>query len=298
MKRSVVIVLLVIIVSMCSAEDLSIYHIQYSTDINGKSPEEGNDVNCIGGIVIDKFGGFKAKLTLYDPNITGLNDINGWRGIFVKTEWGFDNTVFNNINIGNWISLDHVLVVDGESSQGNTLLEYGPSSSFTVESTDNELPEPIVIDVNEITSPVYDNNEPAGWYVSDIRSEKYEAMPVRIDNVKVDANAFGPKGDMYLLQSIDNNNTEYSCWASDYMNDDTTDDYHPFVTIGASFCSVEGIIEQYTKESGGYMYDFYQLLTLDTGSLKRETPADLTGDCMVNMEDMAEFSKYWLWGTE
>ena len=59
------------------------------------------------------------------------------------------------------------------------------------------------------------------------------------------------------------------------------------------------IIEQYKdKDYNGYDWDYYQLLTTDTGDLKRYTPADLNGDCIVDFSDFAEFSQYWLWGTE
>jgi len=266
---------------------VTIYNLQYTTDPNGVSSYEGSDVNCSGGIVVDKYGGFKPKVTLYDPNYP-----NGWGGIVVKD---FDNgNLYDNVNLGDWISLTDTTV---EEFKGNTQLKFESKSSFNIESSNNALPKPILLSPNDIAAPVY-QAQPEGWFVTDRRAEKYEGMWVRIENVKVTAWDLGKEYDNYVLQDYDNDDPNMSCWASDYMNDSQVDDYHPFVEVGRHFCGVLGIIEQYKGYKNGYDWDYYQLLTTDTGDLKRYTPADLNGDCMVDFSDFAEFSRYWLWGTE
>ena len=49
-------------------------------------------------------------------------------------------------------------------------------------------------------------------------------------------------------------------WAADYMNMDAGGPYHPYVTVGADFESISGIIEH--KTSSGW--DYYQMLTTGT----------------------------------
>ena len=203
----------------------------------------------------------------------------------------------DGINIGDEVRLANVTV---EEYRGTTFLQMyaDDSPSVTVQSSNNLVPEPLVVTVDEISSPVYDPCT-GGYFVTDHSAEKYEAMLIRIENVSVTNTGLGKNSDNYMLQSCDEpSDPNFSCWASDYLNQDRQDLelYHEYVEIGARFCSVAGILEQYTRDS--YDLDYYQLLTTYTGDLKRYTPADLDGDCMVNFSDFAEFSQYWLWGTE
>jgi hypothetical protein len=282
--------------------ELSIYEIQHDADANGTSIYDSCDVNyCSGGIVIDKFLRNKAKLTLYDPQIYNPSEPNGWRGIMVKTAYGFNPNVFDSIDIGDWVSFNNVLVKDNVESQHNTMLEYGPTSSFTIESMNNPLHEPIVISPNDIAAPVFDSGPPWSWRVTDRRAEKYEAMLVRVENVVVTDVNLGKASDNYALQDYDDDDPNMSCWAADYMNEEVEeDDYHQFIDLGSRFCSITGIVEQYKKYDSyeEIDWDYYQLLTTYTRDLKRYTPADLNGDCMVDFSDFAVFCQYWLWGTE
>ena len=71
------------------------------------------------------------------------------------------------------------------------------------------------------------------------------------------------------------------------MNDDLLPPalYLPQIVTGQNFCSVSGILEQYTKLSDGW--DYYQLLTTDDKALAIEQTADFDGDCDVDFADFA-----------
>lgn len=270
----------------------SIYDLQYQSDPEDlNSPHVGEDVNCTGGIVIHKFLGKNPKVTLYDPN-----NPDGWGGIAVKDFT--DDKIFyhaNDVNVGVWVSLKYTTV---EEFNGNTQLKFESKSRFNIETTGNDLPEPISIEPSDIMAPLYQAS-PEGWLVENHNAEKYEAMLVRIENVVVTDVNLGKESDNYVLQDYDDDDPNMSCWAADYMNEEVEeDDYHRFVDLGSRFCSVTGIIEQYDGYKYYYEWDYYQLLTTRTGDLKRYTPADLDGDCMVDFSDFAVFCQYWLWGTE
>jgi len=270
--------------------DYSIYDLQYQSDPEEtNSPHVGEDVNCIGGIVIHKFGGSKPKVTLYDPAYP-----DGWAGIVIK-DFTETKDFYYTVNVGDWISLTHTTV---EEYNGNTQLMFEDKSGFVVESTGNDLPEPISIEPNDITAPIYQTS-PEGWLVENHNAEKYEAMLVKVDNVIVTEKDSGKAADNYSLVIFNNAGPNDICWAADYMNEEVEDDdYHRFVDIGSHFCSVTGIIEQYNGYKNYYEWDYYQLLTTGTGDLKRYTPADINGDCKVDFLDVAELGQYWLWGTE
>jgi hypothetical protein len=278
---------------VAAGTDYSIYDLQYQSDPeDSNSPHVGENVNCIGGIITHIFHGNKTKLTIQDPN-----EPNGWGGIIVKNSFDINPNVFDGVSVGDWISFTNVKV---KESYGNTLLEYNSSSSFIIESSGNALPEYIPLSPNDITAPVYQTS-PEGWLVANHNSEKYEAMLVRIENVIVTEKDLGKAVDNYSLEIYDGTGPNDVCWAADYMNKEVEeDDYHRFVDLDNRFCSVTGIIEQYEgyDQYAEIYWDYYQLLTTDTGDLKRFTNADLSGDCMVNMVDLAEFCNYWLWGTE
>jgi hypothetical protein len=160
------------------------------------------------------------------------------------------------------------------------------------------LPEPILLSPDDIAAPIYRPDPNAGWFVADHNAERYEAMLVQVKNTVVTDVNVGKKSDNYVLQYYDKPD-DPNCWAADYMNEEVEeDDYHRFVELGSRFCSVTGIIEQYDGYKNYYDWDYYQLLTTTTGDLKRYTPADLNGDCMVDLSDFAVFCQYWLWGTE
>jgi hypothetical protein len=266
----------------------SIYDLQYQSDPEDlNSPHVGEDVNCIGGIVIHKFPGSKPKVTLYDPAYS-----DGWGGIVVK-DFTNDKIFYhaNDVNVGVWVSLKYTTV---EEFNGNTQLKFESKSRFNIESIGNALPEPISIEPNDIMAPL-EQTSPEGWLVENHNAEKYEAMLVRVENVIVTDKDNGKASDNYTLQSSAYpNDPNFSCWAADYMNEEVEeDDYHRFVDLGRRFCSVTGIIEQYKGYKNYYEWDYYQLLTTATEDFLITQPADLNDDCGVDFVDFSLFAQHW-----
>jgi hypothetical protein len=270
--------------SFAELPTLSIHTIQYTTNTDGTSDWDTQQVNCLGGIVIHKWGGGRQRIVLYDPN-----DPDGWGGILVKGE--NNTTPFDSVNLGDWVSLDSVTVHDWQNkSRGNTILYLDGTSMISVLSTGNPLPEPVVVDVNDaavVYDPVYET-----CYVTDHRAEKYEAMYIQVRVVTVGDVNVGKDEDNYSLNKIDDPNVY--CWAADYMNIDNPDDKtpHPIVESGLELCSVSGILEQYTNLS--YGWDYYQLLTTKLDDFVIEQTADLDGDCSVDFADFSIFAEHWL----
>lgn len=271
-----------------SADDdpnLSIYDIQYTTDLAGDSPWVGWIVDCSGGIVVHKYDGFYEKLTFYDPAHP-----DGWGGIQVKNWDG----LFDSVQIGDWVSFENALV---DENRGNTMLKYDTANdpNFAVVSTGNPMPAPLRVDLNEITSPREEGSPPV-WYVENHQAEKYEHMYLRVEKITVTGNGLGKESDNYVLQSFEYpSDPNWSCWAADYMNVDKIDEddlYHPYVELGSRFCAVEGILEQYTKTSSGW--DYYQLITTTTDDFIIGQTADFDDDCDVDLLDFGLFAAHWL----
>ncbi len=267
--------------------NLSIYEIQYTENPDGSSYYDQQYVNCNGGIVIHKYLGSRHRLVLYDPNYP-----DGWGGISVKGDYNINPTPFDDVNLGDWICLDNVFVDETSKARGNTDLIFKDISSYPPPiSIGNSLPEPLIVDVNDIAVVYDDVNETC--YVTDHRAEKYEAMYIQVRNVVVgDYNNAGSHRDNYSLCEIYEPNIY--CWAADYMNIDNPDyeTTHPIVESGLKLCSVSGILEQYTKLSEGW--DYYQLLTTKEGDFEIEQLADLDGDCGVDFVDFGLFANHWL----
>jgi hypothetical protein len=70
--------------------------------------------------------------------------------------------------------------------------------------------------------------------------------------------------------------------------------YHPSVERGQRFCGVAGILEQYTGDSEGIYYDYYQLLTRSSEDLVVDQIADIDGDCDVDFVDFGVLAGHWL----
>ena len=269
-------------VGSVQAVALSIYEIQYTTDVDGNSPQNGNLVDCLGGIVTRKRGGGRPRLVLQDPNYP-----DSWGAIQVK---GWAYGVFDNIATGDWISLTNVEV---EDFKGTSFLEYKSENdpNFTIVSRNNPLPRPLVVTVDEIAAPVEGFD---AWVVADHNAEKYEAMLLKVINVNVKDTSYGKAYDNYVVQS--NVDPNLACWASDYMNDDRDGIYHPYIEIGQNLCGVTGVLEQYTAESDGIYYDYYQLLTTSTEDFTIYQTADFDDDCDVDFADFSLFAQHWLEG--
>jgi len=278
------------LVGPVQADALSIYEIQFTTDVNGTSPQNGNVVDCHGGIVIHKSPSWiRPKLTLYDPNYP-----DAWGGIMAKDIYSVG--AFDDVNIGDWVSFTNVLV---EEHRGTTFLQYltANDSNLAIVSRNNPLPKPLTVSVDEIAAPVptgWNGFEFTEWLVADHNSEKYEGMLIKIVDVNVKDMGYGKEPDNYILESnVDSNLT---CWASDYMNIDKGGGpiYHSYVGIGQNFCGVAGVVEQYTAEKDGIDYDYYQLLTTSTESFTIDQTADFDGDCDVDFLDFSTFAQHWL----
>ena len=265
--------------------DYSIYELQYQSDPEDlNSPYVGEDVNCVGGIVTHKYAGKFPKAFVQDPCFAG-----GWGGITVK-DFSAAKTFYNTVNIGDRVSLTHTIV---EESSGNTQLDFDESSGFVVESTGNDLPEPILIEPNDITAPVYQLS-PEGWLVQNHNAEKYEAMLVRVRDVIVTEKDLGKAEDNYGLESYVNAGPNDICWAADYTNEEVeADGYHRFVELDSRFCGVTGIIEQYDGYKNFYEWDYYQLLTTCTADFTITQKGDFDDDCDVDFIDFDEFASHW-----
>jgi len=262
-------------------EALSIYEIQYTTAADGTSPQHGNIVDCLGGIVVHKSSGSRTKLTLYDPA-----NPDCWGGIMAKDTYGVG--AFAGVNVGDWISFANVEV---EDFRGNTFLQYtsDTGASFTIASTGNPAPKPLAVGVDEIAAPIEGLDT---WLVADHNAERYEGMLIKVIDVNVKDIGYGKAYDNYILQS--NTDPSRTCWASDYMNGDRAGIYHPYVEIGQDFCGVTGILEQYTGQSDGIDYDYYQLLTTGTADFVIEQIANFDDDCDVDSVDFGLFAQHWL----
>lgn len=272
-------------VGSAQAAELSIYDIQYTTDANGTSPQHGNVVDCLGGIVTHKPPTGRPRLIIQDPNYP-----DGWGAIQVKDL--HSTGVFTDVNVGDWVSLTNVEV---EDNKGTTFLQYieDNNAGFTIVSTNNPPPEPLVVTVDEIAAPVEGLDS---WLVTDYNAEKYEAMLIKVINVNIKDTSYGKAYDNYILAS--NVDPNLTCWASDYMNAGKEKGliYHPNIEPGRNFCGVTGILEQYTGEQDGISYDYYQLLTTSTEDFTIEQIADLDGDCDVDFLDFGILTEHWLEG--
>jgi len=265
--------------------NLSIYEIQYTEKEDGSSYYDGNTVDCLGGVVIHKYLDSRHKLVLYDPN-----NWDGWGGISVKGDFDTNPMPFNDVNLGNWIYLDDVLVDESGKARENTDLIFKSTSSYSKISIGNSLPEPLVVDVNDI-AVVYDRIQET-CYVTDHRAEKYEAMYIQVRGVTIGDVNVGKAHDNYSLNKIDDPNIY--CWAADYMNIDNPDDEtpHPIVETGLQLCSVSGILEQYTNLYEGW--DYYQLLTTKQEDFQIERMADFDDNCDVDFLDFSTFAQHWV----
>jgi len=283
-------------VSSTSGQALTIFDIQYTTDPSGVSPRHGQVVSCLGGIVTHKRTDSRPRLILQDPIIRnpGIQDANCcWGAIQVK-DWFY--TSFTGVAVGDWVQFTNVTV---EDYRGTTFLQYWNSNpnhstpGFTIISHNNPVPQPLMVGLDEITSPVEDIYDPGCWYVADHEAEKYESMWLKIRDVTVTDKGNGKASDNYTLQSAaEPDDPNYSCWAADYMNDDKAGLYHPYIQIDQHFCTVQGILEQYKNLDDGW--DYYQLLTTKTEDFLVVQPADFDDDCDVDLADCSYFAEYWL----
>ncbi|MBN2448681.1 MAG: hypothetical protein JXO22_18285 [Phycisphaerae bacterium] len=237
LRCNLAIALLAGIVMSAGAVDLSIYDVQYTTDAGGASSYDGATINVVDGIVTHVWHGFNDRIYLQDPAHPT------WGAIVVK-DWTDDGPA-STLAVGDLVRFDNVLV---EEYRGTTFLQYDPdpnsptNPSFTVESQGNAVPAPVTLTAADLINPV-DHGV----------TEQYESMIATLENVTVGTMDLGKNADNYeLLQ----NSTV--AWAADYMNIDAGALYDPRIATGATFESITGIVEQYTKDT---TWDYYQLCT-------------------------------------
>jgi hypothetical protein len=263
---------------------LTIPEIQYTESADGASPYNGEVIDCAGGVVVVKTAGSRPRLYLQDPNVP-----DGWAAIAVK---GWTSDAFADVNVGDWVELEHVFV---EEFRGTTLLQYwdqNPDASqpvLHVTRRGNDLPRPLLVDANDIQAPVYVETEDA-WVVADHRAERFESMLLQVRDVDVVEQDLGKAQDNYALWSFrEPNDATQRCWASDYLNQDRakTDLYLPGIEVGRRLRATTGLLEQYTNLGEGF--DYYQLLTLNQGSAVPLCPADLNQDGDVDLRDYSLF---------
>ena len=285
MMRITIVATLLLFVRPALALELSIFDIQYTNDPNGGSPQNGNIIDCTGGIVTHKPPTGRPRLIIQDPNYP-----DGWSAIQVKDL--YSTGVFADVNVGDWVSLTNVVV---EDNKGTTFLQYleDNKAGFMIVSSNNPLPQPLVVTVDEIAAPIEGFN---AWAVTNHSAEKYESMLIKMIDVIVMDAGYGKAYDNYILQSSSDPNL--ACWASDYMNADKDKGliYHTYIEIGQRFCGATGVLEQYTADSEGIYYDYYQLLTRSTEDFTIDQIADLDGDCDVDLIDFSIFAEHWLEG--
>ena len=225
---------------------LSIYDVQYTTDPSGDSPYNGQIHDITGGIVTHIWQGFNKRVYLQNPyNPT-------WGAIVIKD--GEGGELADSVHIGDWLSFGDIYI---DESRGTTFLQYrrslAPGVSFSVDSTGNAVPAPVILTAADLRVPV-----------DHTTSEPYESMIVTLEDVTIGDLDLGHIPDNYeILQGSD------IAWGTDYMNTDAGGPYHPSI-LGAGpgdvFESMTGIVEQYTWPD----WDHYQLNTRFTADIVPE----------------------------
>lgn len=281
-SAALVIIVLAALVPGAVAQYLSIRDIQLPdpNDPNRASQYEYEEVDCHGGICTAKYLGFRPRLFLQDPN-----DPNGWGGIQVK-DW--NGGLYDYVDVGDWVALTNVVV---EEFRGTTFLQWYASHNpgYTIRSTGNPLPAPLLVSVSDIPAPVCEPNDPNhpdyGCWVDNHDAEPYESMRLLVRDVTVTAWDLGKARDNYILSTDPDDPEAPSCWAADYMNLDAMPaKYHDFVSSGQRFCGVSGVFEQYTNLYDNW--DYYQLITLSSADLAICGDTDHDGD--VDLSDLAQ----------
>ena len=229
--------------SISSADDLTIYNVQYTTDPSGESPYYNQFHNVTGGVVTHIREGSWPRIYLQDPE-----QMDGWGAIYVldvEHELG-------GIQVGDWVNFTDLHV---NEKRGTTYLDYeatafNPSLGFEIVSHDNPVPEPITLTAADLPiHPAPDNH---------LLTEPYESMLATLEDLTVGALGFGKADDNYELWQGDE-----VAWGTDYFTAPSYDPfYHPAIQPGAFLESITGIVEQYTKDPDQPDgWDYYQLCT-------------------------------------
>ncbi len=180
----------------------AIYDIQYTEDASGDSPYSGQEVIVQGIVSYVKTGG-----QFYLTSAEG----GAWNGIYV-----YDDT--QTVAVGDQVNFRASVV------EYNNLTELTSVSDLTVISSENALPEPVVITTAELAS-----------------NEAYESVLVTVENVTV---------------STPVNSGSYGQWyVTDGSGDGQIDDsigyvLDPAAQLGDVFTSITGIVDYAFSEFG------------------------------------------------
>lgn len=120
-------------VNTTTAQSVSIYDIQYTTDVSGDSPYNGQTINT-GGIV---------SCILLNGKYFLQSGVGAWNGVYV---YDFDNTV----NYGDSVTLTATV------SEYNNLTELTNIANFTIVSSGNSLYAPVTISTNNVNTEQYE----------------------------------------------------------------------------------------------------------------------------------------------
>jgi hypothetical protein len=236
-------ILFVSVAASVSAESITIYELQHSTAGNDwKSAYDGQDVTLTGGIVTH-IAGF--RFSLQDPTLG-----NEWAACQVRA---FESEApLRELRVGDLVVLTDVNV---QEFRGGTIPQYKSYSSFEIISSGNPLPPPLLVPISDLAHPP--NRE---------KCEKYEAMLIAVEDIRIGEMDFGKAEDNYALVSGD-----YSLWASDYSNLDLAMPPFPtyYVNSGERYARFQGIYEEYLHPQDGW--DYYQLLPRGDDDYERST---------------------------
>jgi hypothetical protein len=120
-------------VTTTTAQSISIYDIQYTTDVSGDSPSNGQTINT-GGIV---------SCILLNEKYFLQSGVGAWNGIYV---YDFDNTV----NYGDSVTLTATV------SEYNNLTELTNIANFTIVSSGNSLYAPVTVSTDNVNTEQYE----------------------------------------------------------------------------------------------------------------------------------------------
>lgn len=226
-------------------------------------------IDSVGGIVTFK-STLGTRVLLQDPSSSEyaaiqIRDLNS-----VQNDTG--GYVWSRVNVGDWVSFQNVRVTEWT---GNTMLRFNdpdrpnnsfPLSTLTVLSTGNPLPPPVVVSLDEILAPEFDEyyHIASGSLAS---YQKLEGMQIAVRNVEVTSLDVGRFADNYELRAPgDVAGTGPSAYAADYnnYNRQSTNAYHALTAPGAQFPYITGYLER--SKASSTPDDYYQLVTTESAS--------------------------------
>ncbi|MBP6875490.1 MAG: hypothetical protein KBD56_05425 [Candidatus Eisenbacteria bacterium] len=216
---------------------LTIREVQFSTAEAGwNSPHDGEVIALTGGVVTH-IAGF--RITLQDPSLG-----NEWAGIELRA---YENEApLQALRVGDRVDFENLHL---EEFRGGTIPQFKNDSRFVVVSSNNPLPEPVLVPLSDLAYPP--DRE---------RCEKYEGMLIAVENVRVGEMDWGKAEDNYELTD-----GTHSMWASDYYNLDIALPPFPtyFVQRGERYARIVGVFQEYFHPEEGW--DYYQLLPRGAG---------------------------------